>query len=171
MFLGMSHDLLPSSSPRGERPFRIVMRPHRSLSGPGFVVLMAAISFVSFVTGIAFTLMGAWPVFGFFGLDVALVYWAFQVNYRRGREIETIEIDGSHLRLTRQTENGEPRITELLATWVAVRPTRAGGRACLALASHGKEHPFGAFLTEKERGEVSAILWNALLQARGGPRI
>ena len=32
-----------------------------------------------------FLLAGAWPVFGFFGLDVLLVYWAFRLNYRRAR--------------------------------------------------------------------------------------
>ena len=29
-----------------------------------------------------FLLLGAWPVFGFFGLDVLLLYLAFRANYR-----------------------------------------------------------------------------------------
>ena len=43
---------------------------------------MVAIGAVSFVAGVVFLLMGAWPVFGFFGLDVLLLYWAFRLNYR-----------------------------------------------------------------------------------------
>ena len=30
-----------------------------------------------------FLLAGAWPVFGFFGLDVLLVYWAFRLIARK----------------------------------------------------------------------------------------
>ena len=34
--------------------------------------------------------MGAWPVFGFFGLDVLLIYWAFRLNFRAPRATEDI---------------------------------------------------------------------------------
>ena len=34
-------------------------------------MLMGVISAVSFLTGIAFYMKGAWPVLGFFGLDIA----------------------------------------------------------------------------------------------------
>jgi uncharacterized membrane protein len=57
--------------------FSVVIRPHRSLGSLGFLVLMAVFGAVSFAAGVAFLLMGAWPVFGFFGLDVLLLYWAF----------------------------------------------------------------------------------------------
>ena len=50
--------------------FRAVQTHHRSLSPSGFLILMIAISLVSFCVGLAFLLMGAWPVMGFFGLDV-----------------------------------------------------------------------------------------------------
>ena len=63
--------------------FSALLTPHRSLNRTGFLVLMAFLSVVSFAAGVAFLLMGAWPVFGFFGLDVLVIYWAFQVNFRR----------------------------------------------------------------------------------------
>jgi uncharacterized membrane protein len=37
---------------------------------------MGCIAAVSFAAGIGFLLIGAWPVFGFFGLDVVLIWWA-----------------------------------------------------------------------------------------------
>ena len=43
---------------------------------------MALVGGVSFVGGMVFFIAGAWPVVGFLGLDVLLVYWAFRVNYR-----------------------------------------------------------------------------------------
>ena len=65
--------------------FSAVITPHRSLGRVGFLVLMALFGGVSFVAGMVFLLIGAWPVFGFLGLDVLLVYWAFRLNYRAPR--------------------------------------------------------------------------------------
>src|SRR3954452_10753057 len=62
--------------------FCALLTPHRSLGSVGFVVLMTVVAVVSFVGGVAFYLIGAWPVGGFFGLDALLIYWAFRVNYR-----------------------------------------------------------------------------------------
>ncbi len=133
---------------------------------------MGAVSLVSFATGIVFAMLGAWPVLGFFGLDVLLIYWAFRVNYRSGHQSEAIEIADGRLILHRQSSDGQREATELLAPWVDVRlENTRDGRTALALASHGKVHPIGAFLTDDERREVASALWSALLQARGGPRI
>ena len=65
--------------------FSAVLTPHRSLGRVGFLVLMALIGGISFVAGIVFLLIGAWPVFGFFGLDVLLLYWAFRAQLPRRR--------------------------------------------------------------------------------------
>ena len=62
--------------------FSAIVTPHRSLGSLGFLILMVAVGGISFAAGIAFLMMGAWPVFGFFGLDVFLVYLAFRANYR-----------------------------------------------------------------------------------------
>lgn len=168
----MSHDDLPSRGHAAPPPFRAVLTPYRSLSRTGFIALMSAIGLVGFVTGMAFLMIGAWPVLGFFGLDVALIWLAFKLNYRSGRQTETIEIDGGRLTLTRIDPWGRARITELPATWIDVR-LREGhdGRTAIALATHGREHPFGGFLTDDERRELAGILRAAVLTARGGPRI
>lgn len=151
---------------------RFVLTPYRSLSRPGFLVLMGAIGLVSFVTGVVFAMLGAWPVLGFFGLDVALVWFAFQRNYRSGRQLEAIEIGDGKLTLTHVDVRGRVRSTELIAAWVDVRLRRGvDGRTSIALASHGVEHPFGGFLTDDERAELAPVLRQALLAARGGPRI
>ncbi|MDF3155285.1 DUF2244 domain-containing protein [Mesorhizobium sp. XAP10] len=61
--------------------FQALLTPHRSLGRTGFFVLMGALLFGWLVTGAFFLSRGAWPVFGFFGLDVAAVYIAFRINY------------------------------------------------------------------------------------------
>src|ERR1700685_1641457 len=78
--------------------FSALLTPHRSLNRTGFVVLMTFLTVVSFAAGVTFWMMGAWPVFGFFGLDVLVVYWAFKVNFRRATATEEISVTPSELR-------------------------------------------------------------------------
>ena len=88
------------------RLFSALLTPHRSLNRTGFLVLMAFVSAVSFVGGVAFCLMGAWPVLGFFGLDVLAIYWAFRINFRRADASEEISVTPSELRLRRVSHRG-----------------------------------------------------------------
>ena len=69
-----------------------MLTPHRSLGPTGFLILMAVLGGVSFAAGIVFLLVGAWPVFGFFGLDVLLIYCAFRLNYRAARAYEEVTV-------------------------------------------------------------------------------
>ena len=72
--------------------FSAVITPHRSLGRVGFLVLMGIFGAISFIAGMAFLLDGAWPVFGFFGLDVLLLYWAFRLNYRHAAAYEEVKV-------------------------------------------------------------------------------
>lgn len=167
----MRQDSLPRRA-ADARPIRFVLEPHRSLSRNGFLVLMGFVGLVSFVAGVGFALMGAWPVMGFLGLDVALIWLAFRLNYRAGRQLETIDIADGTLTLTRIDPRGRERATALAVAWVDVRLRQASdGRTALSLASHGREHALGRFLTDDERRGLAPALRQALLAARGGPRI
>src|SRR3954449_3779531 len=86
--------------------FSALLTPHRSLGRTGFLVLMTFLSVVSFAAGLAFLLMGAWPVLGFFGLDALAIYWAFRINFRRARATEEIRVTPSELRLRRVSHRG-----------------------------------------------------------------
>src|ERR1700732_4790761 len=86
--------------------FSALLTPHRSLNRTGFLVLMGFLSVASFAAGLAFLLMGAWPVFGFFGLDVLAIYWAFRINFRRARATEEISVTPSELRVRRISHRG-----------------------------------------------------------------
>src|SRR5215472_7535905 len=87
--------------------FSAVVTPHRSLSPAGFLIVMAALGGISFMAGMVFLLLGAWPVFGFFGLDVLLVYWAFRANYRAAAAFEEVTVTSSELRLRRVSHHGK----------------------------------------------------------------
>jgi uncharacterized membrane protein len=128
---------------------------------------MLAIGGVSFVTGMVFLLMGAWPVFGFFGLDVALVYIAFKLNYRSGRLYETVDLTPDMLTVTRVHPSGKSESFDFNPYWVRVFVAEgAQGRTDLRISSHGREFSFGRFLTDDERREFSDALTGALHEAR-----
>ena len=98
--------------------FSARMTPHRSLNRTGFLVLMAFLTAVSFAAGVAFLVMGAWPVFGFFGLDVLVIWWAFRVNFRRGNASEEITVTPWELRVRRVSHRGHVVEWVLNPLWV-----------------------------------------------------
>ena len=152
--------------------FRAVLRPHRSLGPAGFLILMTALAAISFVTGMVFYLAGAWPVLGFFGLDVLIVYVAFKLNYRSGRLYETIEITPARLVVTRVHPSGRREEFDCNPYWARVRLREwPDGRTALSVLERGKELAFARFLTDVERRDFAVTLKEALLAARGGPRI
>lgn len=131
--------------------------------------MMTLISLVSFIVGIVFCLMGAWPVFGFFGLDVALIYWAFKRNYRDGLQYETVDLTPDVLTLTHVHPSGKRDVFEFNPYWARVRCTvdRPDGRTSLWLSAQGKAVRFGKFLTDDERRDFANALTGALVSARG----
>jgi uncharacterized membrane protein len=150
-----------------QRAFRAILHPHRSLGPRGFLVLMLAIGGVSFITGMVFLAMGAWPVMGFFGLDVALVYIAFKLNYRSGRLYETIELTPETLTVTRVHPSGKRECFDFNPYWARVFVAEGPqGQTDLRLTSHGREFSFGRFLTDDERRDFSNALTGALVEAR-----
>ena len=98
--------------------FSALLTPHRSLNRTGFLVLMGFLTAVSFAAGVAFLMMGAWPVFGFFGLDVLAVYWAFRINFRHAKATEEISVTPSELRVRRVSHRGHMVEWVLNPVWV-----------------------------------------------------
>ncbi|MEZ5843218.1 MAG: DUF2244 domain-containing protein [Hyphomicrobiaceae bacterium] len=158
----------PAPPAQAPAPFRAILTPHRSLSAQGFLIVMAAIGLVSFLAGMAFLVMGAWPVFGFFGLDVALIYFAFRANYRAARQFETVEVTRDAVTLTHVDASGRTTSQSFNPFWVRVEIEQwTDGRAFLKLAESGRQSLFGSFLLDEEKHELADALRAALLTARG----
>lgn len=148
----------------------VVVYPHRSLSPTGFLVLMAVLCACSFTVGLIFYLSGAWPVVGFLGLDVLIVYVAFRLNYRAGRAYETVRLTREALEITRVDPAGRGRRITLQPYWLAVDmddPPRHHSR--LTLRTHGRRLEIGSFLTPDEKLDLARALRRALEQTRRPP--
>lgn len=147
-----------------------ILYPHRSLSPRQFVALMVAIALVSFVAGTIFASLGAWPVLGFFGLDVLAIYLAFRINFRRARRREIVQLSQEKLTIASVDPAGRRRSWDFQPYWVRLtRHEDPAGRGHLAVHSHGRTVLFGTFLTAEERGSFEAVLAEALGRLRQVP--
>ena len=159
--------------PEASQPeiFSALLTPHRSLNRTGFLVLMGFLSAVSFAAGLVFLLMGAWPVLGFFVLDVLAIYWAFRINFRRARASEEIRVTPSELRVRRISHRGHVAEFVLNPLWVQLdQKTHAEfGIEKLYLLSKGRRLAIASFLGPDEKASFAKALTAALHAARRGP--
>jgi uncharacterized membrane protein len=157
-------------SESNDRPFfRATLTPYRSLSPNGFLILMAFIIAVSFSAGFAFWLMGAWPVVGFFGLDIAAVYFAFWLNYRSALAYEEVELSERSLTIKRVMPNGEEESWSFHPHWSRLEIERSEwGVRAMRIVSHGKTFLFGRFLNPDDRASFAKALGEALAELRAG---
>jgi len=144
-----------------------VLAPHRSLPPKGFVAVMAVFGGISFVAGTVFVLRGAWPVMGFFGIDVALVYLAFRINYRSARRQERIRLAEDALTVERIDVRGARRSWRFQPYWLRVTlEEKADDSNRLVISSHGRSLVLGSFLGAGERRSFAAKLQDALARWR-----
>jgi uncharacterized membrane protein len=164
-------DPASNAQDRADALFSAVITPHRSLSPSGFLIVMALFGGISFVAGIIFLSMGAWPVFGFFGLDVALVYFAFRANYRSARAHEIVTITHDAMTIRRVDQRGRARETTLNPYWarISAETDEEFGMLGLKIVGKGDELRLGDCLSPPERVELHKALSDALHRARQRP--
>ncbi|WP_341703105.1 DUF2244 domain-containing protein [Ferrovibrio sp.] len=153
--------------PLPPRPvFAAELRPHRSLGPRGFVILMGFFAAVNFAAGAAFWALGAWPVFGFCGLDVLLLWLAFRYSYRQARAREYLRLDADALTLRRIDMQGREKSWRMQPYWLRVECSEEDDSARLRLWSHGRMLAVGDFLSPQERRTLAAALREALWRWR-----
>jgi uncharacterized membrane protein len=162
---------LPTETSADPKIFSAVLTPHRSLGPTGFLVFMLCIGGLSFASGIFFVMLGAWPVFGFFGLDVLLVYWAFRANYRTARAYEEVTVTATELTVRQVTHRGRVREWTLNPLWVKLDRIvhEEFGIERLFLVSRGRRLPIAGFLGPAEKASFAHALTNAISEAKRGP--
>lgn len=148
--------------------FTIMLTPHRSLSREGFIAVMVIVVVANLSAGLMFFAIGAWPVVGFMGLDVALVWWAFRRNFSDAARAEQIQVTGDAVVLLRLAPDGKESRINFNRRWINVvleydEARELVGRLCLR--SHGVSHEIASFLGAEERQSLAKALTKALRQA------
>lgn len=149
--------------------FRAILRPYRSLSQKGFLILMSVLIGLNFAAGTAFYLLGAWPIAPFLGLDVALVWWAFRKNYADALKEERIEVTDHELILKRFDHDRQREELHFTRAWVKVELEEDHDReliGSLYLRFKGRRTEIGKFLAAHDRKTFAATLRGALAQPR-----
>jgi uncharacterized membrane protein len=150
--------------------FSASLTPHRSLGVQGFTILLALLGLISVVAGIVFLVIGAWPVTGFFGLDVLAIYIAFRINYARAAASEDYAMTPSDLRVRRTSHRGEVAQWHFNPLWVRLHKDthEEFGVQRLSLVSRGKHLIIANFLGPQEKESFAQALSAALGAARRG---
>jgi uncharacterized membrane protein len=163
-----------NAAPRGDEAPILAVRltPHRSLDPAGVRILMGATLAVSALFSLPFYLMGAWPVVGFLGLDVALLYFAFRANFRAARAHEDYRLTYFELMFARVSARGARREWRFNPAWVRLERIdhEEFGPQRLSLLSRGRRWEIAKFLGPDQKAEFATTLTQALAEARRGPR-
>ena len=133
--------------------FEALLTPHRSLGRTGFAVLMGALLAGWLATGAIFLANGAWPVFGFLGLDVLLVYVAFRLNYRAARAREEVSVSRTSLDIRKVAPSGRAEAHRFNPFWARFSVARHDeiGITRMAVEAQGQTVPIGGFLNPDDR--------------------
>lgn len=161
---------VPDHEPREPTLYQARLEPYRSLDRRGFLIVMMIIAGISFVCGTAFLLMGAWPVFGLFGLDVLAIWLAFRMNFQSARAREEITVTPSLITVLKVDPAGRADEARMNPLWTRLdRETIEDyGLQRLVLRSRGDGVEVGGFLHTAQREELAEGLSFAIGSAKRG---
>lgn len=150
---------------RNSKTWQATLTPHRSLTRQGFLAVMILVAAVNLVVGGLFMAVGAWPVAGFAGLDVLIIWWAFRANFADARQMERISITEHELVLDRKRKAKPEEQQRFVRRWVRVeleedRERELIGR--LLLVSGATRVSIGDFLAPEERKTLASALKSAI---------
>ncbi len=166
----MSRQNEPDKQP-GERPiFDAVLTPHRSLGPKGFTILIGAVGALWMGIGLFFWSLGAWPVFGFFGLDLLILYVAFRLNYRAARAREEVTVWRHDIEVRQYAPSGRMAEHRFNPFWTrfAVKRKPEIGITEMVLTDRARKLPIGGFLNPDDRDSFARAFGDALATAKGG---
>ncbi len=148
--------------------FHAVLTPHRSLGQNGFKILMLILIGSWLVTGLVFVAMGAWPIFGFFGLDVLAIYIAFRINYRAARMHEEVRLTRHELLIRRVDVSGKTKQSQFNPLWTRLKVIKHpyAGVTGLTVASRSQRVPIGDFLNPDDRESFAKAFGLALANVK-----
>jgi len=161
----------PNSQAAENPVFDATITPHRSLGRDGVRIVMTLVCLASVAASVPFIVLGAWPVAGFFGLDILALFIAFKVNVNAARAFERIVVTPLEVVLRKVSHHGRERVWRSNPAWT--RLERADdedyGLLELALVSRGRRAVIASALSPHEREGFAQALGVALAKARRGP--
>lgn len=153
--------------------FAASIRPHRSLGPEGVRLVITLVAVAGVVSSVPFMIAGAWPVAGYFGLDVLLLWIAFRANNRSAEEYEEVRLTYVELRLRRVGGRRPAAEWRLNPVWVRLERSIDDeyGLQRLAVVSGAARIDVARPLSPEERADFADAFEAGLKEARRGPRL
>ena len=159
-------------SPENGEAIVIMLWPYRSLSLRGFRILITVLAILMSLIGLGFYLIGAWPVLGFLGLEIFIVWYAFKWNYRSGQLVETVAITPQKVDITRTDWRGHSKTICLNGVWIkAELDTKENKKCRLYLRQHSNKLEIGAFMPPAEKPSLAFALNEVFARLRYDSKI
>jgi uncharacterized membrane protein len=148
--------------------FEAVCTAHQSLDDRGMRAVALFVVAASAAVAALFLALGAWPVIGFTGLEVALVLGLLSRHRRGGRRaVEVLALTGDRLVVRRTDARGRREEFALDPYWARVSlEERPGTVSRLLLTERRRRVEVGGLLGDAERRELAAMLAEALRRYR-----
>lgn len=142
---------------------RVLIRPNRSLTFRGMAVLLAGMTAFTVTVGTGFALAGAWLVFPFAGLELAVVGAVLYRLLRHADDHDLIVIGNDRVAVIRR-RGGHERHDDFQRYWtkVTLEHDRGWYPSRLKIGSHGRFVLIGADIGEEERQVLAARLNDAV---------
>ena len=144
--------------------FEAVLSPYRSLGRLGFVLLMTVTTVITAIHMVIFARVGAWPVFAFFGLDLALLFGAFWLSYRSGRMREFIRMSRTDLEVKKVSPSGRAVDHRFNPFWTRFSVDRHDeiGITGMHISGQGRQTDVGSFLNPDDKESFTTAFQRAL---------
>ncbi len=145
----------PTSGPT----FYATLRPNKSLTFKELALVLIGFSSICVFISIIFLISGAWPVLGFLGLDILILYLAFRAHDRSTKKYERLSLSPNLLLIERITCHGHKSHWSFQPHWLSVVlecDHNAGQK--LSIQSKGRKLEIGCFLNVDEKFELAEAL-------------
>lgn len=129
---------------------------------------MSLIAIICLSIGGVFFVLGLWPVLGFMGLDVVLIYWAFRQNFFQARAYEDVEVSRQHVLLRKVSPRGKSadHVFPQFGTRFEVDRHDEIGITQMRLTNRKRSISFGQFLNPDDRESFARAFSGAIATAK-----
>jgi len=154
-----------------EKPvFEAILSPHRSLGRTGLIILVSLTAGLTVFHAIMFATVRAWPVVGFFFIDLLLLYGAFWLSYRSGRQREFVSVSRTSLAIRKVAPSGKDSAFECNPFWARFNVDRHEeiGITKMRVVERNRHTDIGAFLNPDDKESFASAFSNALATVKRG---
>ncbi len=142
----------------------IILIPNRSLTRIMFFTILGILLFISISMGIFFYSIGAWPVIGFFGLDIIIFLIVFFWHNQSLKICEKIILNNKEMIIKKTKPFRKDLIVKFSPpNWINVTLKKSiYNKTRLVIHSHGSAIFVGDFLTKTEKKNLAQSLNNEI---------